>query len=292
MSLKAKESALRARLQEYGSVLVAFSGGIDSSVLLAAATRVLPGSAVLAVTARSPTYPARELRLARLSARRLGVRHRVIATREFSDSRFLRNPPTRCYYCKSELFRTLAGIARRAGLARVVDGTNYDDRLDFRPGRRAALECGVRSPLLDAKLTKPEIRSLARRYGLANWNQPAAACLASRVPYGTRLTPELLERIDAAEQALIRLGFAQVRVRHHDTIARIEVAPAEFARLVKPSVARRVVNRLRRLGYLYVTLDLAGYQTGSMNWGLYRLSASENRDCPLSGNSGLSQGSN
>jgi uncharacterized protein len=265
MSLKAKEAALCERIRQCGSVLVAFSGGVDSSVLLAVAAKVLPKTAVLAATACSPTYQASELRVARALTRSLGVRHRVIRTNEFADVRFRRNPPARCYYCKHELFCTLTRLARKEGLAVVADGTNWDDRHDFRPGHRAASEQGVISPLFDARLTKADVRALARRCGLRNWNQPAAACLASRVPYGTALTPRLLDRIAAAERLLVRLGFTLVRVRHHDTIARIEVAPSESARIASPRTSSRVVRALRRLGWHYVTLDLAGYETGSMN---------------------------
>jgi uncharacterized protein len=263
--LKAKETALLLRLRTYGSAVIAFSGGVDSSVLLAAAARSLPEDKILAVTARSATYPAAELKLARAVARKLKVRHRVIDTSEFANPSFVANPPRRCYYCKSELFTELRKIARQEGLAVVLDGTNYDDRGDIRPGRKAAKECGVRSPLLEARLTKPDLRALARKYGLPNWNKLAAACLASRIPYGTRLDKRLLAKVDDAERVLAGLGFSQIRVRHHDAVARIEIAPEEFSRMISPATARRVVQGLRKLGYRYVTLDLAGYRTGSMN---------------------------
>jgi uncharacterized protein len=207
----------------------------------------------------------------------------VIDTREFANPSFVANPPRRCYYCKSELFSELREIAGQEGLAAVLDGTNYDDRGDVRPGRKAAKECGVKSPLLEARLTKPDLRALARKYGLPNWSKPAAACLASRIPYGTRLEKALLARVDEAERLLAELGFTQIRVRHHPQvmgtvppfrsgkgdspldIARIEVLPEEFGRMVQPVTARRVVQGLQKLGYRYVTLDLAGYRTGSMN---------------------------
>jgi len=263
--LEAKETALYRRLRAYGSAVIAFSGGVDSSVLLAAASKILPGGKLLAVSARSATYPAAELRLARAIARKLKVRHRVIDTGEFANPAFVANPPRRCYYCKSELFSELREIARQEGFAVVLDGTNLDDRGDVRPGRRAAKECGVRSPLLEARLNKSDLRALARKYGLPNWNKPAAACLASRIPYGTRLDKRLLAKVDEAERVLTRLGFCQIRVRHHGDIARIEIAPEEFSRMIRPATARRVVQGLRKLGYRYVTLDLAGYRTGSMN---------------------------
>ena len=258
---------LRRTLQRYGSAVIAFSGGVDSSALLAAAAKALPRDKVLAVSARSATYPAAELRLARKIARQLKVRHRVIDTCEFANPAFIANPPRRCYYCKSELFSELREIARREGFAVVLDGTNYDDRGDVRPGRKAARECGVKSPLLEARLTKPDLRALARKYSLPNWNKPAAACLASRIPYGTRLGKSLLERVDKAERLLAELGFSQIRARHHGDVARIEILPAEFSRMTKPGIARRVVQGLQKLGYRYVTLDLAGYRTGSMNPG-------------------------
>jgi uncharacterized protein len=239
-------------------------------VLLAVAAATLQRNRVLAVTARSPTYPALELKTARAIARRLKVRHLVTESSEFNDPNFLANPPRRCYYCKSELYSQLRRIAAEQRLSVVLDGTNYDDRRDYRPGRQAARAYRVRSPLLQAHLTKTELRILARRYNLPNWDKPATACLASRIPYGTSLDEKLLRRIDQAERLLRRLGFTQVRLRHHDRIARIEIPPVEFTRIIRPATTARVVRRLRLLGYDYVTLDLAGYQTGSMNKGAAR----------------------
>ena len=266
-SLSAKEAELRAGLKKLGGVLIAFSGGVDSSVLLAAAARALPPDRLLAVTARSPTFPPEELKSARAIAHKLGIRHRVVESSEFDDPRFVANPLRRCYFCKSALYRDFRRIAREEGLPAVADATNLDDLGDYRPGRRAARERGVASPLLAAGLNKAEVRLLGRRYGLPNWKKPAAACLASRVPYGTRLTPRLLSRIAAAERLLKRMGFGEVRVRHHGEIARIELGRAETAKLAGPAFARRAVSGLRRLGWRYVALDLRGYRMGSLNPG-------------------------
>lgn len=264
-SISTRLAALKARLREYGSALVAFSGGVDSSVLLAVAAEVLPRRKLLAVSARSATYPPEELKLARRIARLLRVRHRVIDTGEFDNPSFVANPPRRCYHCKRELFGELRRIAEEEELSVVLDGTNADDTGDYRPGRDAAQECGIQSPLLDAGLNKADLRALARKYGLPNWDKPAAACLASRIPYGTRLDTKLLARIDAAERLLLRAGFTQVRVRHHDRMARVEILPKEFARMMRPAVRALVTDGLKKLGWQYVTLDLSGYRTGSMN---------------------------
>jgi len=256
---------LAALIAGCGRVVVAFSGGVDSSLLLKVALDTLGPERVLAVIAQSESYPARELAEALLLAGDLGTTPRVIASAEFSDPRYRANPANRCYYCKSELFGRLAAIAREEGYAAVLEGNNADDAGDYRPGRQAAQELGVRSPLLEVGLGKAEVRALARALGLPNWDKPAAACLASRIPYGTPLTPETLSRVDAAEQALLDLGFRQVRVRHHGDLARIEVAPAEVDRLLAADVRREVTARLRRLGYRYVSADLQGYRTGSAN---------------------------
>lgn len=249
-------------------VLVAYSGGVDSTLLLKVAVDVLGPENVLAVIAASETYPGREVREARTLARTIGLRPNVIHTKELDNPRFVRNPPRRCYYCKKELFSSLRSIADRSGIPYVLDGQNADDTKDFRPGAKAGLELGVRSPLKDVGLTKVEIRALSKAYGLPTWSKPSLACLASRFPYGTPIRRKSLKRVDAAEDVLRRLGFGQLRVRHHGPIARVEVPVTDFERVLRPRVRARVVGALTKLGYLYVTLDLAGYRTGSLNEGL------------------------
>jgi uncharacterized protein len=245
-------------------VVIAYSGGVDSTLLIAVAHEVL-GGGVLAVTACSPTYPANEVAEAESLARQLGVRHILIETHELDDPSFIANDPQRCYYCKRGLLNQLKRIAIEEGLSWVVDGTNYDDLSDYRPGMRAVGECGVRSPLMEAGLTKAEIRRLARSRGLPNWDKPANPCLSSRIPYGTPITSELLERISRAEESLARLGLSQFRVRHHGDIARIEVSPDDMALLTTGRIRLQVLGELAALGYRYITLDLAGYRQGSMN---------------------------
>jgi uncharacterized protein len=260
--LTEKLTQLKTRLTNLGSVLVAYSGGTDSSLLLRVAYEVL-GNRVLAVTAFSPSLPLAERAEASLLARQIGARHRFLETYEVETEVYAANPPNRCYFCKLDISRALTTLAQAEGLAAVVDGNNADDRGDHRPGRQAARECGLISPLDEVGLTKAEIRTLAQHYGLPNWDKPASACLASRVPYGTRITVEVLAQIEAAEAALRELGLRQVRVRHHGDVARIEAEPDDLGRLLEARAT--VAARLRALGYTYVTLDLEGFRSGSLN---------------------------
>jgi pyridinium-3,5-biscarboxylic acid mononucleotide sulfurtransferase len=264
MSAAQKEEKLRRILQRMGKALVAFSGGVDSTFLLKVASQVL-GKNVLAVIARSETYPEREVRTAAKLARDLGVQHMIIKTREIDNPSFSENSPLRCYHCKRELFSRLKEIASARAIPYVLDGSNYDDRDDFRPGSRAGRELGVRSPLGEAKLTKAEIRLLSKEMGLPTWDKPSLACLASRFPYHTAIERRALRQVGRAEDIVRALGFTQVRVRHHGEIARIEVNPEEFGRLMNGQARARLVSGLKKLGYTYITLDLEGYRTGSLN---------------------------
>lgn len=259
-----KETALKDLLAGLGSVVVAYSGGVDSTYLAVVAAEVL-GDRALAVTGVSPSLAQREAAAAAAQAQALGLRHRLLDTHETENPLYLANNTNRCFFCKDELYELLTALARNEGYAAVADGFNTDDRKDFRPGHRAGQKHAVRSPLFEAGLSKTEIREYSRQRGLPTWDKPALACLSSRFPYGTPIDLEAIGRIDAAEMFLHDLGFGQVRVRHHDKIARIELDPAEIARLTDPEVRGAVHRRLKELGYLYVTLDLAGYRTGSLN---------------------------
>jgi uncharacterized protein len=250
-------SALDAWIGQWPSALVAYSGGVDSALVAAAARRVL-GSRALACIGVSPSYPAREQRDALALAARLGVTCRLVPTAEHLDPAYAANPENRCYYCKTHLYDRLASIAAEEGWAVILDGTQADDAGDHRPGRLAASEHAVRSPLLELGIGKPLVRSLARRLGIEAWNKPAMACLSSRVPHGTPVTPELLARIERAEDALVELGFTQFRVRHHGDLARIELPVGDFARAV--ALQACIVDAVRAAGYLHACLDLAGFR--------------------------------
>ena len=250
------------------SVIVAFSGGVDSAYLAWAATHVLGRDRALCITADSPSYPDHHRQLALAVARSFDLRHEIMQTHELERSDYSANPVNRCYYCKHELYTTLTRIAGERGFATVVDGANADDRGDYRPGRQAAREFGVRSPLDEAGLTKIEIRELSRRAGLPTWDEPASACLSSRIPYNSAVTGEKLRMIERAERVLRDFGFRVCRVRHHDDLARVEIGVDELPRALEPDLTARIVAAIEALGYKQVTIDPRGYRMGSLNEGL------------------------
>jgi uncharacterized protein len=263
-ALDAKYAHLVALLRDMRSVVVAFSGGVDSTLLARAAADALGERAVL-VTADSETYPEAELAEARRLGALLGLRHLVVRTEELANPEYVRNGANRCFFCKDELFARLAPIAEREGVGALVYGANVDDLGDHRPGMKAATAHGVRAPLIEAALTKAEIRDLSRTLGLPTWDKPSFACLSSRFQYGDRITADKLRQVDAAEAFVRSLGFRQFRVRHHDRLARLEIPLDEIPRLWEDGRHEAIVTRLRELGYLYVAVDLAGFQSGSAN---------------------------
>ena len=259
-----KYNKLNAELKSLGSALVAFSGGVDSTFLLKAAIDVL-GDKVIAVTAKSLSFPERELAKAVEIAKILKVKHIIIESSELKNPAYKKNDLNRCYYCKSALFEELKKMALKEGLNFILDGQNYDDIGDYRPGAKAAEEAGVRSPLKESAMTKNDIRVLSKSLGLPNWDSPSFACLASRIPYGTEINNDIISKIDILENFLLNLGFIQVRVRHHEKIARIEVAEEEMSKFDSADTRMQIVGEFKKKGYLYITLDLEGYKTGSMN---------------------------
>lgn len=263
MSLDEKVSRLETLLKEMGPVVVAFSGGVDSTYLLFVAHAVSEN--VVAVTAHSAIHPEDELKEAVDFAGRLGVEHHLFQTGEMNDETFLSNPPDRCYYCKHIIFSNLVEFARSRGIQTVVDGSNLDDLGDYRPGRKALKELRIRSPLQEAGLTKQEVRLLLQKQGLPVWNKPALACLASRIPYGSPITREALDRVEKSEHYLRSLGFQQIRVRDYGNLARLELIPDDLPKAIDSGMRQIILRHLKSFGYQYVSLDLEGYRTGSLN---------------------------
>ncbi len=264
MNLQEKTEKLKEILKGYPDLIVAFSGGVDSTLLLYVAHTVL-GEKILAVTARSPVHPAREIRFAEEFTAARGIQHIVVVSGEMQQADFRANRSDRCYVCKRNLLADLIELGRDRGMIHVVHGANFDDLNDYRPGMKAAREMEVTAPLVEAGLNKDEIRLISQQFNLPTWNKPSMACLATRVPYGTPIREETLAMIDAAEEFILSIGASTVRVRHHGDTARIEVNPEDFKRILSPSTRLAVTDRLKTLGFSYVTLDLEGYTSGSMN---------------------------
>lgn len=262
--LEKKISKLKNYLGSIDSAIVAFSGGVDSTFLLKIASGILKDK-VIAVTAKSPTFTQTELKDSKTIAQELKVKQVIIETGELQNKSFTANDKERCYYCKNELLGLISKYAKKNNFNYILDGSNYDDMNDYRPGAKAVKKWGVLSPLKEAGLTKEEIRTASKELGLSTWDKPAAACLASRIPYGTKITEDLLQKISSAESVLKKLGFRQVRVRHHGNIARIELPTHDMHKILDSKIKNTVIKSLKKLGYIYITLDIEGYTTGSMN---------------------------